>query len=227
MDENPSAIPACGNLRRDALGTRRGAAPGRRRRAAGRCARAGIALHSAQHRGLQGLSAAGVETTAGSPRRRPRRGPHRPCSMTNVRLAADSSFTDRAWRADPGSGSRPRTRGPFDSPAGRPWTVAGAVDVGPGWLVRLAGWVKPSRKMLLNLRLRFFRRKNLARPKLARMLAWNPNQSFWPRTMVRTQRSYRAPARPCWHDEIPSDPLPSAPCDTRPDLETMEQCRRS
>jgi hypothetical protein len=124
-------------------------------------------------------------------------GPWRSCVrsvravMTIVRRDG-SLLVERVRRADPGAGSRPRTSGPFGGQAGGPWSVSVVDARRPGRLVRM----NQNRKPPVNLRSRFFGRKNLARPYLARMLAWNPNQSFWPRTVVRTQRTVASNSAP-------------------------------
>lgn len=242
MDGNPGTPAARGDVRGGAAGSHPRAAG--RRAGGAHCAAPGAAPGAALP---DGRSRRDGPWTGGA-QRRPQRARALPALMA-VRLDVAGPFTGSVRRADPGRGSQPRTSGPSRGLCGglygRLWgRLRGRLGLGPclrrgsirdakgrrsGRLVRMAGCVNRRRKMLLNLRLSFFGRKNLAQPSPARMLAWNPNQSFWPRTMVRTQRSYRAPARLCWRGEIPSAPPrpSSARCDTRPDLETIKQCRRS
>jgi hypothetical protein len=200
MDENPGTPPPRGELRcrarghlwRRATGRAASRAGGCDGRPAGRRARGERRPAPACGRRLRD------RRRTGGPPHATQGGPWRVRALAflmTVRLADGSPFTEQARRADPGPVSRSRTSGPSRGDR-RPGSVLGVNGRRSGRLVRMAGCAKRRRKMLLNLRLSFFGRKNLAQPSLARMLAWNPTQLFWPRTMVRTQRIYRALARP-------------------------------
>lgn len=191
MDENPGAA-----LARDGLPGLRPAAGGWRRGpgSSGRPARVRQG-RGARCRGPRDRAARAI-----------------PVFMTMVRLAGDSVFIARVRRADPGRGSRLWTSGPTRSERDRcrrrwprrarsrfrPACRPGMNHPRRARLVRVAGCGEQRRKMLSNLHPGLFGRKNLSQPRRARMLAWNPNPSFWPRTMVRTRSSYE-----------PSAPLPA------------------
>ncbi len=173
-----------------------------------------------------GYPRSGKPVGAPGSQRRPWRA-HGLSSLMTVRRACGPLFVQTARGSDPGPDSQPRTSGPSrgchgrfrrrrDEPSRRPGGDRGANGWRSGRLVHMAGCAQSRQKMLLNLRLSFFGRKNLAQPRLARMLAWNPtNHSGHGRWYERDGATEHQRAS-CWRDEIPSvPPRPSSARVTR------------